>query len=90
MTVARRRHPFAPFTAPILAVTFAAAYVLPYVDWSDAVPVGEAEAATVVTSNEASGGDKLHGDSWFHLYVAWLHEAPAAAALHGRFVQRRD
>ena len=85
MKVNHHRHPFAPFMAPILAVTFAAAYVLPYVDWSAAVPVGVAEAASVATSTAASSGDHLQGDSRFHLYVAWLHEAHEAAALHGHF-----
>ena len=86
MKVNHHRHPFAPFTAPILAVTFAAAYVLPYVDWSAAVPVRVAEAAPVVTSAAASSGD-LQGASRFHLYVAWLHEAHATAALHGSLTE---
>ena len=85
MKVNHHRHPFAPFTAPILAVTFAAAYVLPYVDWSAVVPVGVAEAAPAVTSTAASSGDDLQGASRFHLYVAWLHEAHGAAALSGDF-----
>jgi len=87
MKVNHHRHPYAPFTAPILAVTFAAAYVLPHVDWSAAVPVGVAEAASVATSTAASSGDHLQGDSRFHLYVAWLHEAHGAAALHGEFAE---
>ena len=87
MKVNHHRHPFAPFAAPILAVTFAAAYVLPYVDWSAVVPVGVAEAAPAVTSTAASSGDHLQGASRFQLYVAWLHEAHAAAALHGHFAE---
>jgi hypothetical protein len=87
MKANQNRHPFAPFTAPILAVTFAAAYVLPYVDWSASVPVGVAGAAPVGTSTAASSGDDLQGDSQFHLYVAWLHEAHATAALHGNFAE---
>lgn len=87
MKVNHHRHPFAPFTAPILAVTFAVAYVLPYVDWSAAVPVGVAEAAPVVTTTAASSGDDLQGASRFHLYVAWLHEAHATAALHGNLAE---
>ena len=80
MKVNHHRHPFAPFAAPILAVTFAIAYVLPYVDWS-------AVAAPVATSTAASSGDDLQGASRFHLYVAWLHEAHATAALHGNLTE---
>lgn len=86
MNTARHRHPIASPAVAIVAVMFAAAYVLPYVDWSAAVPVGEAEAAAVVAPDAASSGGNPQR-SMFQRYVAWLREAHAAAALHDHFAE---
>ena len=83
MNTARHRHPIASPAVAIVAVMFAAAYVLPYVDWSAAVPLGEAEAAHVAAPDAAARGGNSQA-SWFQRYVAWLQEAHAKAALQGK------